>query len=57
MNKLKDIINVIIILAYIFIICAMIINIGKYSFQEIWMYYLNIILLGIGFYEFIEKNK
>ena len=58
MEKLKDILNGIIILAYIFLIGALIVNNDHFIFKENWLLILNIILLCIGFYYYIKyKNS
>lgn len=60
MEKLKDILNGIIILAYIFLIGALIVNNDHFIFKENWLLILNIILLCIGFYYYIkcqDSNK
>lgn len=60
MKKLKDAFNAIIILAYIFLIGALIVNNNHFVFKENWLLILNIILLCIGFYYYIkcqDSNK
>ena len=60
MEKLKDILNGIIILAYIFLIGALIVNNDHFIFKENCLLILNIILLCIGFYYYIkcqDSNK
>ena len=54
---MKDFIRGLIILAYIVLIGAMIINDNYFVFNEKWMFLLNIVLLSIGFYHFVNDNK
>jgi hypothetical protein len=55
-EKIKDIIQVFIILSYIFLIGALIVNNGHFIFKEKYLLGLNIILLCIGFYNFVKNN-
>ena len=54
---MKKIINGIIVLLYIILIGDMIINNDKYKFAEEYIFLVNIILLCIGLYYFVEHNK
>ena len=56
MKKLKGIIKAIIVLLYIVLIGAMIVNNEDFIFKEEWLLLLNIILLGIGLYYFITYS-
>lgn len=51
---IKKILVAIVILAYLILIGDMIINHERYSFDNNWMYLLNLILLCLGFYCFIQ---
>lgn len=55
-NKLKNIINALIALCYILIIGVLILNYENYIFEKQWIYIVTIILLCIGFYNFIKQN-
>ena len=55
-NKLKNIINALITLCYILIIGVLVLNYENYIFEEQWIYIITIVLLCIGFYNFIKQN-
>lgn len=55
-NKLKNIINALITLCYILIIGVLVLNYENYIFEEQWIYIITIILLCIGFHNFIKQN-
>ena len=55
-NKIKNIINALIALCYILIIGVLILNYENYIFEEQWIYIITIVLLCIGFYNFIKQN-
>lgn len=55
-NKLKNIITVLITLCYILIIGTLVLNYENYIFEKQWIYIVTIILLCIGFYNFIKQN-
>lgn len=55
--KLKNILNAFIILAYILLIGAMIIDNESFVFKENWLMILNIVLLCIGFYYFVTYSS
>jgi len=57
MGKAKKIFKVIIILFYILLLGDMILNYGKYNFNEEWLFLVNIILLGIGLYSFVQLHE
>lgn len=54
---MKNYVKPIITLGYIVLIGDMFINSDKYIFKEEWMLILNLILLCLGFYYFIQYNK
>lgn len=54
---IKNIINAIIVLAYILLIGSMIINSENFIFKEEYLLIINIVLLSIGLYNFINKNN
>lgn len=54
---IKNIINAIIVLAYILLIGSMIINSENFIFKEEYLLIINIVLLSIGLYSFINKNN
>ncbi len=56
-NKFKNIIIALITLFYILVIGALILNYENYMFKEQWVYVITIILLCIGFYNFVKANK
>lgn len=51
---IKKIFVTIIILLYLILIGDMVINNERYYFDNDWMYLLNLILLCLGFYCFIQ---
>ena len=55
-KKIKDIMIALITLFYILIIGDLIINYEKYTFTYDWIHLAIIILLCIGFYNFIKLN-
>lgn len=57
MKKLKDIINCLIILAYIFMIGSLFVENDYFTFNNWGLLILNVVLLSIGFYSFIQINK
>ncbi len=54
---MKNVLHVLIILAYIILIGAMIVNNGYFIFKEDWLLILNIVLLSIGLYNFVNNNN
>lgn len=54
---MKNITKTFIILLYLLLIGDMILNSESYNFSEQWLFFLNIVLLSIGFYNFIDNNK
>ena len=58
-EKIKDLLNEIIILCFLFIIYLLFAYtaIGKYVFEKDFMQILTLILLFILLYIFVEKNK
>ena len=56
MEKLKRIIKAVVVLSYIFLIGAMVVNNDNFIFKEEWLLILNIILLGIGLYYFVTYS-
>ena len=54
---MKDFLHGLIILAYIILIGAMIVNNDYFIFKEDWLFILNIVLLSIGFYSYVNNNK
>lgn len=56
-NKFKNIITALITLCYILVIGTLILNYENYMFQEQWVYITTIILLCLGFYNFVKANK
>lgn len=57
MNKLKNIIDCFVVLAYVFMIGSMLVENDYFTFNNSIFLILNIILLSIGFYYFIQANK
>lgn len=55
-NKLKNIIVALITLCYVLTIGTLILNYENYIFEEQWIYIITIVLLCIGFYNFIKQN-
>ncbi len=55
--KLKNILNAFIILAYILLIGAIIVDNESFVFKENWLMILNIVLLCIGFYYFVTYSS
>lgn len=55
-KKIKNIMIALITLFYILIIGDLIINYENYIFKESWIHLSIIILLCIGFYNFIKLN-
>lgn len=56
-NKLKNIIVALITLCYVLTIGTLILNYENYIFKEKLVYIITIILLCIGFYNFVKVNK
>ena len=56
-NKFKNIITALITLCYILVIGTLILNYENYMFKDQWVYVITIILLCIGFYNFVKANK
>lgn len=56
-NKFKNIITALITLCYILVIGTLILNYENYMFKEQWVYITTIILLCLGFYNFVKANK
>ena len=57
MNKLKDISKALITLSYIFMIGALIVNNEHFIYKEHYLLILNIVLLCIGLYYFVQLNN
>ena len=56
-NKLKNIIVALVTLCYVLTIGTLILNYENYIFKEKLVYIITIILLCIGFYNFVKVNK
>lgn len=55
-NKPKNLITALITICYILIIGTLVLNYENYIFEKQWIYIVTIILLCIGFYNFIKQN-
>lgn len=57
MNKIKDIINALLVLCYIFMIGAMFIENDYFTFNDNIFLILNVVLLVNGLYYFVKANN
>ena len=56
-DKFKDILKAIIALLYILMIGSMLVNNENFIYKEPYLLIVNIVLLCVGFYYFIQSNK
>ena len=57
MEKIKSLFIDLTTLAYIFMIGAILVDYQNIHFKEDWLLWLNLFLLCIGFYYFVETNN
>ncbi len=60
MEKIKNVAIALITLSYVLLIPDMIMNSERYIFKENWLFYVNLVLLCVGFYHFlkyVDKEK